>query len=263
MAMGQVRSLSACLTLNATLAAVVLMSSKVQAAENFERAVHTMEKGRCEQARPIVNAGLADGDPQVFYLAGYMFSRGLCVAPDPARALKLLEAAAKAGQADAAMELTLMHGMGRGVPQSYAQAGRWAMAAADIEALSSVKAVAAGPKTIDAGTASALGYIGTVHALVADEVRVKRPEWIQQMTERDVAVRVTVAWPDRALRTEASRSGGPLQDVATTFVSGAAPMVDQLKAAYAKAIRTAPPLSCAKAPCSAQSQARQYEFSLQ
>ena len=246
------------------LVAGLVSPALVMASESFERAVRTMESGRCEQARPIINAGLADGDPQIYYLSGYMFSRGLCVAPDAPRALKLLEAAAKAGQSDAALELTLTHGMGRGVPQSYAQAGRWAMAAADIEALSGVKAVASGgPKTIDVDQAMALGYIGTVHALVADEARVRRPEFVSQLTEPLVNVRVTVTWPERTLRAEASRNGGALQDVSTSFVSGTGNMVELLKAAYQKAIKTAPPLPCQRASCASQSQARQYEFSVQ
>ena len=246
------------------LLAALVSPAWVEASESFERAVRTMERGRCEQARPIINTGLHVGDPQVYYLSGYMFSRGLCVAPDAARAVKLLEAAARAGQADAALELTLMHGMGRGVPQSYAQAGRWAVAAADIEALSSAKAVATGgPKTLDVEQATALGYIGTVHALVADETRMKRPEFISQLTEPLINVRVTVAWPELTLRTEASRNGGPLQDLSTSYVTGAANMADLLKAAYAKAIRTAPALPCTRAACAAQSQGRQYEFSIQ
>jgi hypothetical protein len=229
---------------------------------NFERALQMLDNGQCADARPIVNAGLADGDPQVYYLAGYMFSRGVCVASDAPRAVKLLEAAAKAGHADAARELVLIHGLGRGVPQNHAQAGRWALAAADIGAL---KVVGAEPakRTLDADYASTLGHLATIHALVADDVRTRRRTYAFQLNDGDVDVRATVAAADPAPRFEAGRNGSPLQDVSTSFVRGSGPVVDMVKAAYQKAAREAGPAPCARSACAPIRLSREYAFRLE
>jgi len=246
------------LALGCLLAA--LTGGSLAASYNFERAVHMLDGGQCADARPIINAGLAYGEPEVYYLAGYMFSRGVCVAPDAARAAKLLEAAAKAGQGDAALELVLIHGLGRGVPQSHAQAGRWALAAVDIGALKIAGAEPA-KRVLDPDYATTLGHLATIHALVADDVRTRRRAYGYQLIDGAVDVRATMAPAELAPRIEAGRNGSPLQDVSTSFVRGSGPVVDMVKAAYQKALRDAGPAPCARAACAPIRLSREYAFS--
>jgi hypothetical protein len=238
------------------------------ASENFDRAFRSLRSGKCEDAASALNAGLGEGDRDAYFLAGFMFARGVCVSSDGARAARLRELATKAGQGDAAMELVLLHGMGRGVPQSYAEAGRWARAARDILALkvvgeSQASAAASGtqhPRFLDVEYASRLGYSATIHALAGDEVRAKGDEAIFRLRESMVTVRVVVAGPGLPLHIEAGKNGGALRDVSTVSVFGTGALVGIVRASYEKAMNEAPALVCPQTGCAPLRTGREYEF---
>lgn len=146
-----------------------------QSVSAAEEAAQLLAQGRCRDGVERLNAGLSERDPQAYFVAGFMYARGLCVAVDVTRALPLLEVAAKAGWMEAARELALIHGSGRGVAQSYAESGRWAVAMLDIMDLR----LGIKPRTRDVGangsldvqSAQAYGYLVTVHELAGDGVR--------------------------------------------------------------------------------------------
>lgn len=133
-----------------------------------EDAVRALRQGRCEAAVDAANQGLKDGDPEAYFVVGLMHLKGLCIASVPAQAVQYFEPAAKAAHTDSAYMLTMMHGLGLGVPQSYAQAGRWTLAMRDIHALKAGAAPASG--AIDAEDAAAWGVIGTVAAITRDRL---------------------------------------------------------------------------------------------
>ena len=249
---------------------VALASSALaQPSDKLKGAVRMLEAGRCEQLRDVINTGLAAGDRDLYYLAGFMFARGKCVAQDGVRAAKLLETAAKAAQPDAALELVLMHGMGRGLAQSYAQAGRWALAAQDIGALSACPLPApttcAGPRTLDADYAASLGYVGTIHALVNEHVRDNSRQYTRQLESATsvVTVRVTVVWPDKTLRIATAANDGVLKDASVRYQSGTKGVGVMVKSAYEGAIEVAPPAPCVRATCAPVESTMDYGFRLE
>lgn len=237
------------------------IAASAEPSDKLKQALGILDAGRCEALQPIINAGLKDGDRDLYYVAGFMFSRGTCVSPDTSRALTLLETSARAGQSDAALELILVHGMGRGVPQSYAQAGRWVQAAADMGRLdicgqqsSSAAASACDAARLDADYAAALGHVGTVHALVINGVRAA--EWqLARRIQDDLVLRVIVSSPGPALHIEGSRNGAPFQDASRRFVREAGPLVEMVQGAYENAIAAVPrPPPCQRDACTVRIQ---------
>jgi hypothetical protein len=223
------------------------VAASAEPSDKLKQALRILDAGRCEALQPIINAGLADGERDLYYVAGFMFSRGMCVSPDTSRALKLLEAAARAGQSDAAMELVLVHGMGRGVPQSYAQAGRWAQAVADMGKLhicdqqsNSAPTGSCGAGPLDADYAAALGHAGTVHALVVNGVRAAEWQLARRIQDNPLVLRVIVSSPDLALHIEGSRNGSPFREISHRFIRDAGPLVEMVKGAYENAIAAVP-----------------------
>jgi len=263
------------------LIALSAASQTAGASEKLDQAIEKIAAGQCEDALPALNQGLAEGERDVYFMAGYMFARGVCVAANVPRAVGYLEAAAKAGQSDAAMELVLMHGTGRGVPQSYAEAGRWAVAAAEILQLavnasksggaasappSSASGVApaasrpASVQLLDAEPTSRVGYLATVHALAADEVRLRVNEATQRQKKPWVMVHAMVSWPALKLQVEFIRdSGGPPRAVSSDSVASPRPALDLVESAYRNAMKQAVALPCpASATCRPFAMARQY-----
>lgn len=116
----------------ALLAAGGLAAQPARAWTAAEEGLLNLDQGRCEAAAESFNRGLQEGDPVAYLMVGFMYLKGACVKAAPEKAVPYLEAATKAGEADAARQLTMMHGFGLGVPQSYAQAGRWFVAQTDI-----------------------------------------------------------------------------------------------------------------------------------
>ena len=156
------------------VAALMVLPFWAGAAERTatDEALEDLSRERCEQAVDGFNRGLKEGDPQAYYWTGAMLHYGLCLKPDPARAVPYLELATRHGVANAARLLVLTHGLGRGVPQSYAEAGRWTRAGLDIEALAKQ---GRGKSAVELAQNDADEFLGqsrvagTFHALVGDK----------------------------------------------------------------------------------------------
>lgn len=69
--------------------------------------------------------GLQARQPDALMAAATLHQTGRCVARNETTATEYLAAAAKAGNRQAALRLARQFGRGRGVPQSYANAGAW------------------------------------------------------------------------------------------------------------------------------------------
>lgn len=166
-----------------TLAAGLMLHGLLAAQQRHVegQAARALAQGRCKAALEPLNEGLKQGDPESYFLVGLMYVKGLCVAAAPERGPAYLEPAAKAAQADAARLLVMMHGFGLGVPQSYAQAGRWMIALMDIEAIrkgrspSFVDDQGKPFERLDSASAEALGVLGSVAVAVQDRVMYPKP----------------------------------------------------------------------------------------
>jgi hypothetical protein len=156
------------------LALALGVAAPAWSGELADSAFRAMRADRCEEAVDVVNKGLAGGDVEAYYLTGLMYLKGLCLAADSSKAQRYFEPAAKAGNANSARYLTMMHGLGLDVPQSYAQAGRWMQAWIDILRLSEPGATLTPGETLDAGYAERMGVVGTVAAVLQDRVQYPR-----------------------------------------------------------------------------------------
>jgi hypothetical protein len=212
-----------------------------------QEAAQLLAQGRCRAGGEKLNIGLAERDPEAYFVAGFMYARGVCVNADVSRGVPLLEVAAKSGWMEAARELTLIHGSGRGVPQSYAEAGRWAVAMLDIMALRAGSAQASQVPTVNGAlpidSAQGYGYAVTVHELAGDRVRSFLADGrFQPPMPMRVKVHVTVKLP------------GPLIDVDLSGVerlrdgtgsrppgqTGEARLVEGIRAVYERAMKELP-----------------------
>ena len=79
----------------------------------------------CAAVLADLNAQLAGRKPDALLRAADELEAGRCVAHDEAKANGFLMEAARAGNRQAALRLASKFGRGRGVPQSYANAGAW------------------------------------------------------------------------------------------------------------------------------------------
>jgi len=79
----------------------------------------------CARLTADVEAGLAARRRDAFLAAAELYETGRCVARDDARAAQYLGEAARGGERGAMLRLARRFGTGRGVPQSYANAGAW------------------------------------------------------------------------------------------------------------------------------------------
>ena len=79
----------------------------------------------CAAMLEQVNRGASEPRPEDFLAAGRMLESGECVVRNEARASQFYGQAARRGDPVAARRLALLFGTGRGVPQSYANAGAW------------------------------------------------------------------------------------------------------------------------------------------
>lgn len=161
------------------------LGAPCRAGELADSTFRAMRANRCEEAVEGVNKGLAAGEVEAYYLTGLMYLRGLCLAADAAQAPRYLEPAAKAANADAARYLTMMHGLGLGVPQSYAQAGRWLQAWVDIVAVRN-QGVPPPSGALDVQLTEQRGVLGTVAAAVQERVLYPRRGARLQATEVNV-----------------------------------------------------------------------------
>ncbi len=79
----------------------------------------------CAAKLEQVNRGAGQPRPEDLLAVGQMLESGECVLRNDARAAQFYGQAARSGNAAAARRLALLFGAGRGVPQSYANAGAW------------------------------------------------------------------------------------------------------------------------------------------
>ena len=79
----------------------------------------------CAAMLEQVNRGANQARPEDLLAVGQILESGECVLRNEARASQFYGQAARRGNAAAARRLALLFGAGRGVPQSYANAGAW------------------------------------------------------------------------------------------------------------------------------------------
>jgi Sel1 repeat len=215
------------------------------AESDFDIALKMLLAGRCDDVVEPLNLGIKAGDPKAFNLLGAMHHKGVCVKADPPRAIPYLELAAKAGEARASGQLILIHGFGRGVPQNYAEAGRWAVAVSDIVALEKLEQADKphrdkGSKILDPMDTAALGFVASVHYR-ADELLERNRLALDRSIFASFVVTV--------------RTPGPTLEIVTTQIDDrksnfgverprkAKPMRELVEAAYLQAISEVPPLA--------------------
>ena len=167
------------------LALALGVAAPAWSGELADSAFRAMRADRCEEAVDVVNKGLASGEVEAYHLTGLMYLKGLCLAADSSKAQRYFEPAAKAGNANSARYLTMMHGLGLGVPQSYAQAGRWMQAWIDILGLRT-KGVKEASGPLDVEATARLGVLGTVASVLQDRVQYPRRGARMQASEVNV-----------------------------------------------------------------------------
>lgn len=230
-----------------------------------EEAVRAMREGRCEAAVDGVNRGLQDRDAQAFFVVGLMYLKGLCIASAPERAQAYLEPAAKAGHQEAAYMLALMYGLGTGVPQNYAQAGRWTIALMDIarakagRAGAPVAESASEPGRLDASLAASYGVIGTAAALVRD--RLLYPEGRARLQSDRVDLRLTLTLDADGIRYSLSDAEGSISSDMRSSVlrRSTTPYLEAMQETVEAAIRALPPF---EPPAQALSVSIPYKFNV-
>ena len=200
-----------------------------------------MQQGRCEAAVDGANKGLADGDPKAYFLVGMMHLKGLCIAAAPERAIPYFEPAAKAGHVHSAYMLAMMHGLGTGAAQSYAQAGRWTVAIMDIGKQGSGRAASAPAGPIDANEATAMGVMGTIAAIVRDRLLYPMPS--ARLSGASVSATLRLNLGPQGLRHEVADSRSAMQDdvASATVRRSNLPHREALEEVVADAIRELPP----------------------
>ena len=205
-----------------------------------ENAVRAMSQGRCEAAVDAANKGLMAGDPQAYFVVGLMHLKGLCIAEAPAQAVPYFEPAAKAGHADSAYMLVMMHGLGLGVPQSYAQAGRWTTALSDIAKLNG-KGRGSGEGPLQADETFSWGVVGTVSAVVRD--RMLYPKQGARLGGETVSVKLKLTLAAEGVRYEFLDATSGMQDDvrSATLRRSTQPHLEAMQEVVDAAIRELPP----------------------
>jgi uncharacterized protein len=111
-----------------TASAVGLASSSRDAAAEAEAAFQKGDYAKAlKLAQPLADAG----DPRAEAIIGFAYYRGRGAPHDDAEAAKWLLRAANKGDAVARFTLGVMYGEGRGVPQDFAEAAHWYQRAAE------------------------------------------------------------------------------------------------------------------------------------
>lgn len=211
-----------------------------QAWTSAEDAVRAMHQGRCEAAVDAANKGLKEGDPHAYFVVGLMHLKGLCIAAAPAQAVQYFEPAARAAHADSAYMLVMMHGLGLGVQQSYAQAGRWTTALSDIAALKRGGADGRSTSPIDAREAFSWGVVGTVSAVVRD--RLLYPKQGARTGGESVSVTLKLTVGPEGVRYELLDPTSRMQDDARSSIlrRSTQPHLDAMQEVVEDAIRELP-----------------------
>jgi hypothetical protein len=210
-----------------------------------DEALEDLGKERCEAAVEGLNRGLKAGDPQAYYWTGALLHYGVCLKADPGRAVPYLELAAKHRIAKAARLLVLTHGLGRGVPQSYVEAGRWTQASHDIHEIVATKQdLSAEDKAerVDLSEWALLGVAGTLWMMLPDKV--SHPN-IQSFRYRGVdrggaTVTLVIGPSGLSYRLSNVSADGESQDTTRRRTSEAA-FRSQIEAGLDAALRELPP----------------------
>ncbi len=87
----------------------------------------------CARLGQIVNTGIDAQVTALVYMAGLMQDEGLCVEANPERARTYLDAAARQGDRQAALDIGLRYALGDGLARSYARASAWLAHATALE----------------------------------------------------------------------------------------------------------------------------------
>jgi len=138
-------------------ALVVASSAQAQSHRRADEAMAALKRNDCVNTLNALRQGMLDNEPASLYLSGSLAETGTCAQADPAAAAKAYERAALLGRNDAAAALALLYAEGSGVPQSYADAGRWYAAARGI--------TSPDPGSISSPDAIAKTYTRAVHDL--------------------------------------------------------------------------------------------------
>ena len=225
------------------LALALGVAAPAWSGELADSAFRAMRADRCEEAVDVVNKGLASGEVEAYHLTGLMYLKGLCLAADSSKAQRYFEPAAKAGNADSARYLTMMHGLGMGVPQSYAQAGRWMQASIDISGLRTrdVRDVKEASEPLDVEAAARLGVLGTVVAALQDRVQYPKRGARTQASEVNVKLILELG-PEGLQYGFADANSSREDDIQTTILRRSnEPHLEAIETAVDKLIEELPP----------------------
>lgn len=241
-----------------TLVLAAITAGPVWSGELADSTFRAMRAERCEEAVDIVNKGLGTGEVEAYYMTGLMYLKGLCLAGDPSKASRYLEPAARAGSADAARYLVMMHGFGQGVPQSFAEAGRWTQAWNDIRGVRD-QATPDTSKVLDAEQSAYRGVLGTVAAAVQDRVLYPRRGARLQASEVNVRL-VLELGPDGVLYGLFDSRSGIDDDLKSTILRRSGqPHLEAIEDAVDKVLQELPAYP---RPTKPQRVAIPYRFSL-
>ncbi len=228
-----------------------------QATTAAERGAQALAQGRCDAALDALNEGLKEGDADAYYTVGLMYLKGYCVKADPARSPAYFEPAAKAAQPQAAKMLVMMHGLGIGVPQSYARAGQWFFAWSDIARLlrqrkgdgaDAPAAAASTPAKIGVEQAVSYGVLGTVAAAVEDRVRYPRAGALTGADRVSFDLMLALEPSGLSVRIENNQSGMAEDAKSAVIRRSAQPHEDVVREAIDEIIRTMPTFPLPKEP---------------
>lgn len=160
-----------------------------QSTTQADAALVALDQKNCEVAVDALNKGMASKEPRSFFIAGQLFEYGVCLKGNPARAASVYEPAALLGEKDAARSLALLYARGAGVPQSYAEAGRWYAVMRQ--------------ETKGAGTQSAASYaspdaIAKTYTDAVHDLAEQRMVYPREAVEADVTGKVRVRFDPRS-----------------------------------------------------------------
>lgn len=133
-----------------------------------DRAYRSLGRSDCTGALKELNAGILAGEAKAFLVLGTMYRKGTCVAQDGPRAVEQFERAAEAGNSSAAEQLVLVYGLGAGVPQDYARAGRWMLRSVGEKGNEGMPPSSIG--TPEVASVNAFGQVATIQALAAERI---------------------------------------------------------------------------------------------
>lgn len=108
-----------------TVAAIAAAGAALAATQSAatQSIVKAVKKGDCDEAIKQMNDAVTSSDAGALFLAGRMLDEGVCVKQDGAGATAYFKRALELGDRASALDFGTNIGLGRGVEQSYEQAG--------------------------------------------------------------------------------------------------------------------------------------------